>query len=266
MLEKEHPSRMIRNSYKDFSHLAVNERYKFSRQHALSIYAIDAVFSYIPKNACTSLRFSCALANGYVSDISHVNWIHKNNDAFIASKYEIRRASCTFVVLRCPYARIFSAFFDKLVGGEVNVVEQGIVKDMTFRSFVSFVNKQAREDRNHHWRNQVDFLLYEEYDHYFCLEKFDDAIITLRSLGFDVVDTRSAVGHDTGALEKLGGELCDVPISELAIMKRRGQVPTLNSMYDPAVFRRVSEIYADDIELYISHFGSDNMFCLNRTQ
>ena len=47
-----------------------NDLFAFSSEHALSIYPINAIYNFIPKNACSSLRYSIAVANGFLEDIS----------------------------------------------------------------------------------------------------------------------------------------------------------------------------------------------------
>ena len=64
----------------------------------LLIYSLEAVYSFIPKNACTSLRFSIAVSNGFLKEISDLHWIHENNDTFQPSKRETAIAKYTFVV------------------------------------------------------------------------------------------------------------------------------------------------------------------------
>ena len=65
--------RLLKNAR--FDHLSIdeNEIYNFSLNHALSIYSLDAVCTFIPKNACSSLRFSIAIHNGFLKDINDIN-------------------------------------------------------------------------------------------------------------------------------------------------------------------------------------------------
>ena len=99
--------------------ISENDLYTFSSSYTLSIYPIDAICTFIPKNACTTLRYSIAVANGFLKDINDIAWIHSNNSTFISTQREVALAKYTFVVLRCPFRRVASAFLEKFVGREI---------------------------------------------------------------------------------------------------------------------------------------------------
>jgi len=103
--------RSLRTARLDIKNLKANEHYDFSVDHLLFIYSLEAVYSFIPKNACTSFRFSIAVSNGFLKEISDLHWIHENNDSFQPSKKETATAKYTFIVLRCPFTRVASCFF-----------------------------------------------------------------------------------------------------------------------------------------------------------
>jgi hypothetical protein len=69
-----------------------------------------AIYSSIPKNACSTLRFSVALANGCVAEGADVNRIHENNETFKPTLAELVRANYAFVVLRDRSAASRRAF------------------------------------------------------------------------------------------------------------------------------------------------------------
>jgi hypothetical protein len=98
-------SRLLRYTRGNLQVLAQNAAHQFASQHALSFYAADAVYSFIPKNACSTMRYTLALANGAISGPRHFNWIHTNNLTFRASLAELAKAKYTFVILRDPYRR-----------------------------------------------------------------------------------------------------------------------------------------------------------------
>jgi len=81
----------------------------------MMIYQSNALYSYIPKNACSTLRFSVAKANGCISSLEQGHWIHANNTVFNATLAEAIKASYTFVILRCPYRRLASAYLDEFL-------------------------------------------------------------------------------------------------------------------------------------------------------
>ena len=107
--------RLLKNARLKHSQVSENSLHNWSSNYALSIYPINSVYTFIPKNACSTLRFSIAIANGFIKDLKDIQWIHNNNSTFISTQREVTRASFTFVVLRCPYTRIASCFLDKIV-------------------------------------------------------------------------------------------------------------------------------------------------------
>ena len=108
-------TRLLKNARLINKPTAENDQYTFSSSYCLSIYPINAAYTFIPKNACSSLRFSVAVANGFLADLRDIEWIHWNNQTFIASQREVCLASYTFVILRCPFTRVASSFLDLIV-------------------------------------------------------------------------------------------------------------------------------------------------------
>jgi hypothetical protein len=74
-----------------------NERYVFARRYSLHLYQANAVYTFIPKNACSTLRYSLATANGYPDPTSDPNWIHSNihggSPLFKVSDYSLSTAA-----------------------------------------------------------------------------------------------------------------------------------------------------------------------------
>lgn len=255
--------RLLKNAKTSYSNISKNLKYQFSRNYALSIYPLEAIYTFIPKNACSTLRYSTAVANGFLSNIEDVEWIHQNNRTFIATQQEICRAKYTFVILRCPYRRLASCFINKFVDGEFNFKgADGKPYDANFSQFVELVARMKREEMNEHWRHQCDFLHYEVYDDYFCLEKFNVAIKNLKDKGFDVIDTRRELKHDISALSKETGDYSTTPISVIKDMKRDGYVPTVKSLYSGATYGIIENVYKEDIDLYSVQIGEQNILRL----
>jgi hypothetical protein len=250
--------RLLRYTRGNLQALVQNAAHQFASQHALSIYAADAVYSFIPKNACSTLRYTLAIANGAIAGPQHFNWIHTNNLTFRASLAELAKAKYTFVVLRDPYRRIASCYLDKMVDQTTVAWTYHALTGyrtapamVTFREFVTNVKSWLRG--NEHWRPQVDFLVYEHYDDIFCLEAFADATVTLRNrIGLDVQDARSLVKHGSEQFEALTGDepYADKPAHEIAALKRAGQIPRTAQLYDPSLITEVGQMYAADIAFY----------------
>jgi len=252
-------ARQLRNAKLEYSTVSQNKQYAFSLAHTLSIYPLDAVYTFIPKNACSTLRYSIAIANGFLDDISDINWIHQNNPTFMSTQKEVALAKYTFVILRCPYTRIASCFLNKIVDGTINFNDaSGNKVSLNFHDFLSVIKSQNRSERDEHWRNQSDFLHYEKYDEYFSLESFPEAINSLGARGFTVHDTRTALKHDLTNIKRVDGDFSKMKQEELQKMKKEGCAPNYKSMFSDVEIELVNDIYNDDINLYKSHFG-DNL-------
>lgn len=267
-----------------------NKGHQFAQRQALSLYDSDAIYSFIPKNACSTLRLSIALANGCIDDVSDFEWIHSNNETFGADLATLSKAKYTFTVLRCPYARLASVYLDKIVDFEfeasvlyrkVNGVEvhngtsllerlqkkihnrkcQAFINSLSFYDFIQLLKISSNRNSNPHWRPQIDFLVYKDYDSWFCVEDFSKAIVTLKhNIGLEVVDARNLTLHGISNLKKINNKRFSRATSlELRKTKRNGKCPAPSSLYDDELVETVSTLYQEDISLYKTIFGSGNL-------
>ncbi|MCP4061195.1 MAG: sulfotransferase family protein [Pseudoalteromonas sp.] len=252
---------MFNFSALNFGNLHANGMHQFCMNYAMNIFEQDAIYTFIPKNACSTLRLSVALSNGCIRSIEHVNWIHANNQTFKPSLKEAATAKYKFVVLRCPYRRLASVFLDKFVAKEPDAWLYRDVRnrevnldDLTFEQFVKSLAAQVIRVANIHWRPQNHFLLYDEYDDYFALENFDEAITTLKQkINFDVVDARHLTQHGTDKLEKVDDKnYSQTSVFDIAVLKRQGKCPSYSSLFTTELVNLVKQAYIDDISLYIS--------------
>lgn len=219
--------------------------------------------TFIPKNACSTLRLSAALYNGAINSPSQVNWIHKNNRAFNADDSFIVSSEYAFVILRCPFARLVSVFLDKFVGKKpsANAFVRGLDNGMILErfSFSDFILGLSAGNcflrSNEHWRPQVDFLIIKNYDDYFSVEDLGSAKLSLlKKVGFNLVDSRSLLDHSTKDYVRTDiNKAYNLSVSELSKLKRNESiVPCLRSMFTPGLYERVSFLYGADVELYES--------------
>jgi hypothetical protein len=253
-------NRLLKNARLENVPISQNDLYGFSSRYTLSIYPLDFVCTFIPKNACSSLRYSIAIANGFIKDFSDIKWIHSNNQTFISTQREVACAKYTFVILRCPYARVASCFLDKFVGRKLKFNDKkGQRLSINFHEFLSIIQSQIRQDRDEHWRNQSDFLHYEKYDDYFSLESFSDALNSIENRGFKIIDTRSIIKHDLSTLKRVDGDFSKMKDLDLKKMKDDGVIPHYKSMFSNLEIDLVKEIYSDDIALYKSHFEEKDL-------
>lgn len=243
-----------------------NTAHQFAAQQALVHYGSDTVYSFIPKNGCSTLRLSLAMANGCISDPqADWTWIHPNNNTFSANLRDLATARFTFTVLRCPHARLASVFLDKILSRGPEYWElfraEGDTLDhdrLNFRSFVRLITKPGRlSSANIHWRPQVDFLVYEDYDAWYAMENFKEAAAEIGARVFPVVDARGLTRHGTDQV-RLVDDKCyaDVPAQRLAHMRRTGELPSHAALYDDALAKTVARAYATDMALYRDRCGA----------
>jgi len=241
-----------------------NKKHQFAASHALCHYPTGAIYSYIPKNGCTSLRYSLAIANGCISGPEELEWIHLNNDSFKATLSELIRSPYSFVVLRCPFTRLASVYLDKVVNERISLKSLDIYKlsgkpidEVSFRDFVWLLKQDDALYGNHHWIPQVDFLVYENYSDWFRIECFGDlsSRLTLK-LGVKIYDTRNLAKHGTDQYRQVSGQYSDISASVIKEMQSNGISPSHRSLYDEELLSQVSSLYKEDINIYRSVFGN----------
>lgn len=257
MIEKH--NRLLRYARHSNQALENNAKHNVASMHSLIIYETGAVFSFIPKNACSTLRFSLAVANGAIQGQEHFHWIHNNNQTFRASLKELVCAPFTFTVLRDPLLRVASAYMDKVVmrwyplWRLLDTVDPGMDPDrITFRKFIELIVKGKKLRLDFHWRPQIDFLVYEDYDAYFRFEDFVDAIPLIeKRAGLKIQDTRSIAEHSNNRFDIVDLGCCaDMSPAELRRLHREGKTVELKRLYDDTLLAEVQAAYQQDIDLY----------------
>jgi hypothetical protein len=256
--------------YSDASNamLKTNGAHVFAAEHSLQIFRSNSIYTFIPKNACSTLRLSIALENGVIESPDQYNWIHLNNTTFLADLRSLATAQYTFTILRCPFARLASVYLDKIVQRSpimwqlYDVMKRDVPpENMTFRRFVKSLLNPGYLKCNEHWRPQVDFLVYDEYDDYLSVEKFKQACETIElKSGMRVVDARDLTMHGISHLKRVavpnGPDLRPTTILD---MRERQEVPDPVSLFDDELIVATRKIYQQDILAYTSRFGSDDM-------
>ena len=253
--------------------LAKNTAHSFAMNSAIALYNLDAVYSYIPKNACSTLRWSSAISNCLCTENGDVNWINKNNGTFAPSLEFSAKASYAFVVLRCPFRRLASAFLDKVVSGKSSArrlilgkyyrlakpFSQHFSDTLTFSGFCSVIARRQSDTLDGHWRPQSHFLLYTHYDDYFCVEEFEKAEKKLNEIGLQIFDTRKQLKHNSSRFEPVEGDYSSTSCKELRAMQKNGIAPSYASLFDDDSRKIVDAVYKDDIDLFKEKFGTKNM-------
>ena len=260
-------TRLFMYSDSNLGPLQNNHRHKFAINHAIGIYPKNAIYTMIPKNACSTMRTAIAVANGCIRDEGFKGWIHDNNASFPVDMQLAQRAEFTFVILRCPFRRLYSAFLDKIVGSDLQAWKlyaatnyQTHPHDISFREFVNALKDPRVISCDPHWRPQVDFLLYREYDRYYSIEQFREAELEIeKCAGIRMPRTRDLFGHSLHTLREVEGEFADVCAFDLLAQRRIGLVPDITSLYAKDIIEDVASIYNEDIKHYLEHFGSNNI-------
>jgi len=241
-------------------------RFKLAR--ALPIHKSNAVCTFIQKNACSTLRYSIAIENGLLKG-NETNLSIVNMPVKLATNLnQLLNPPYSFVILRCPYTRLTSAFFEKFVRHKpesIHFLEKYFpnksIDDLTFSSFINTLHKNAADSTNFdmHWRPQTNFLLYKNYTKYFSVEEMDFASKTLeKDIGLKIHDTRSFLTHHTYHLKKISSlsEPWNIPIKQL---KKLDGLPTTKSMFSEELVQIVKNIYSEDIKLYKEKLGDKNL-------
>jgi hypothetical protein len=245
-----------------------NPDFSFASQHALLHYNSGAIYSFIPKNACSTFRFSLAKENSMIQNVGESDWIHANNDVFKASLKELVLAPYTFVILRCPFERLLSVYLDKIVGRttlawtiETKTNRNISVEQLTFFEFIKFVAKSPK--LNHHWRPQSDFLIYEEYDDYFDLKNLSYAKQKLKDrIDFELIDARNLYKHGNDQIKERYDkveEAFNINPIELLYQKHHGRLPNNKHFFNDEIIEIIRKVYKKDIALYSEHFGAEHL-------
>lgn len=253
--------------------LRVNKVHQLASDHALKIYKSNSIYTFIPKNACSTMRYSLALENGMIKGEDGIDWIHKNNQIFSTNLESLVLANYTFVILRCPYARLVSAFLDKVVTQKSKILKipelmenPAKMEAISFTYFVKKLKINRLLNQNVHWRSQTDFLIYDTYDDYFCLEEFDKAETTLKNkIDFNVFDARKLTNHGTDQLniESTISNSFKLKLKELEELKSQGIIPDPKGFYNDEIKSSVDTIYKHDIVFYKEKFGDKNIMFKN---
>ena len=265
------------------------------RNHAIYIAPANAIYTFVPKNACTTLRYAAVVANA-----SHDHQIKERVSSqgfdtamgeinnYIASPEQIASADYRFIVLRCPWSRLSSVFLDKVIGGKrtgrairLNAQAQrhstpvalglralyrtGILSYLdptrfTFREFVNLISAPSGLEIDHHWTPQARFAL-DAYNDVFGMHDLEASFARItQATGMKIYDTRDLSGHATHRLKLLEDKCyADTSMAELSKMKKEGYAPHHRAFYDTELQDWVKTLYKDDMDFYTHHLGSEGL-------
>ena len=249
-------------SYNNPASIEENKEHEFARKHTLIHLQSNSVCTWIPKNSCSTLRFSIAKANGAISGIDDIEWIHKNNYSFNASNKELLAAKYTFTILRNPFKRLLSFYCDKLCNKgistndrsyEVAKSSMGTDAKTTFSDFIEILWRNPSLKRaNEHIQDQCDFLVYKNYHDYLALENYQETQSTIREkTGLIMEDVRqfNSIHTSYGCEDSVQIDY-NSPAESIGSAMKNLQKPSAKNMYNSDLIRKVGFMYLHDILLY----------------
>lgn len=248
------------------SNLAHEHARKYTIMHLKS----DSVITWIPKNACSSIRYSVALDNGAIGGDKDIMWIHGNNQSFNASNKELLRAKNSFVILRNPYKRLLSFFLDKICHVDISGCDKSYEQakktfktstETTFEEFVETIfNNPSLIDKDIHTKRQCDFMIYNKYSKYYSVENFRSARDSIKQeIGLEIKDTRDInsiyTTKGTEKCDQISHQTSAKNINEL-MTKKKSPIPL--NMYTKRMIGMTSALYLSDVILYQTHAPNSN--------
>ena len=242
--------------------LAENKKHELAKRNTLVHLKSNSICTWIPKIACSTLRYSIAVDNGAITGPNDFSWIHQNNSTFAANNKELLNPSYAFVILRNPFKRLLSFFLDKICSDKSTKEDQsyalarsifGTNDSTTFEEFVNTIYEDpSLISKDIHTRRQCDFLVYANYSDYLKFENFQATKEKLKEkIGLELVDTRqSGTIRTTFKMEELkefNHRTTALEANALLDMRKK---PLASNMYTPEMIAKVGTIYFSDILLY----------------
>ncbi len=233
----------------------------FSWRYELVFPRIGIRYTYIPKNACSSLKLTLGVSEG---------WLRPSDDPHSIAVYDRVRGKVfgrkivypRILVLRDPGHRAASAFLDRFSKEFDSAASQFArrrgafprqsIESITFRDFVALLVRLARPRMDPHWRPQADFLS-GEYSHVYMLSGIDALYEMLEGQGVPRLDYRP---HATSRYLPLGDFAGDIPVVELRHLRAQGIVPKPDELIDERIARELGIVYGDDYVQMRRWFGS----------
>lgn len=158
------------------------------------------------------------------------------------------------VVLRDPFKRFLSAFYDKVINKYPRRIDY--IKEIkgannsggvTFKEFVDYMLRIPDWRRNHHFRSQSSYYqLLNNYGHIGRVENLDDTVSFLKSRGMRVFDGQ---GLHNGIFKKTGYEKkIDIDPSCLSVdeFSDLTTLPGSECFFETECHKKILEMYQED--------------------
>ena len=238
----------------------------------------DLAYLPIPKNANSFLKSvflqNMEQARDYSVDsetpLTYLKRIQKENrlpDYLRKDPILKKLAGRKIVVLREPFQRLVSAFYDKVVkkypndtsySYEVSLAIGKPIEYLTFADVVEYLLSADDDRRNPHFMSQYLHLrgyALRDFDHVGFVENMERTMEYLEGVGFSAFDD-SSYKSVSGIMKKTeyatssGDYNADperIPLRELASMDR---LPAYTEYYSGAVYKKFCKSYERDLYLY----------------
>jgi hypothetical protein len=236
------------------------ERAAFALPHLYVYPQVGIAYTFIPKNACTSMKRTLGEAEGWWSDDgTSVHTVAKRQ--WLGGLLRYRSVDEHIVILRDPWDRLLSAYQNRLLVRRDRVssraMERGLAEklpdgarrgDVSFRDFLEYLARTPSRRLDAHWRPQVDFL----WGSYTRILRFDHLTADSAFLADHELSLHRADGHGTSALRRdVGPGWGHRPARALRKLKEQeGVLPAASSMYDDELRNLVAHRFAADVELW----------------
>lgn len=249
-------------------------------EFALFYESSNVSYSYIPKNACTTLKLSLGVHDGKLDPSVSPHGLER---AFITHSYTPHMNARRFIVFREPFGRIVSAYLDKItrpvedfawsVCADIMRNQRGIPAEEvaehvqngdtpSFAEFIRYLSVRPDESLNEHWRSQCAFYTFNWYDSVFPLESLDEEWVKSKFGDVPLVTSRP---HATTYGRKKARNEAELGTTERAsdlrgaalrtMMEERQVVPAPELLFeDPGLLRIFRRRYGDDIAVYHALF------------
>lgn len=244
-----------------------NNAHRFAQKRTIMHIKSKTICTWIPKIACSNLRYSIALDNGIISSDNDIKWIHNNNNSIYPSNSELLQAQYSFVILRNPFKRLLSYFLDKICHNSSNAGNDGSYRQArdifnmssedTFEKFVSKIWENPElVGIDEHTLPQCNFLIYTKYHDYFQFERFSELQESLeKKIGLKIVDVRDFNSiHTCKGFESSASLNARTTIEELNHKLKEGIKPKALNMFTNEMITRIGTVYFNDILLYLQNF------------
>ncbi|UOD51427.1 sulfotransferase family 2 domain-containing protein [Orrella daihaiensis] len=224
--------------------------------------SLNILFTYIPKNACSTLKYSLGVAS---KEISREQNPHMTEHKF---RYADKRAlypsnSRPIICFRNPFERLVSAFLDKfarsvpeaeasLVLDKIRKIKNiGDNRSISFIDFVRFLKDQPSRQLDLHWRPQVDFIFFESYYEVFLVDTLTDQW----NLHFPDIPLLDFIPHSTSKRYDCNEVSYDIPADELFKNYNSLGFPANSSFLNDEIVDIIQFRYFDDIQIYNGQSG-----------